>query len=66
MFLRCYLAQVLSALLACFIDRGVHDHRVLLKVLDSLSSVQILKETITQKKKTTCEMIMEEEQTERK
>jgi len=58
MFLTCYLAQVLSAQLACFIDRGVCDHSVLLKMLDSLSSVLILKESITQDKKIRCDMIM--------
>lgn len=53
MFLRRYLAQVLSALLARFIDGGIRDHSVVLEVLDSLSSVKILRENSTQEKKTT-------------
>lgn len=61
MFLRRYLAQVLSTLLACFIEGGVCDHSVVLEVLDSLSSVKILKESSTQEKKTTCEKMEKEE-----
>lgn len=59
MFFRYYLTQVLSTQFACFIDWRVRHNSVLLKVIDSLSSVQILKQKITREKKT-CEKIEEE------